>query len=63
MASCDEVLVSVMPVLLGEGTRLFEHPGGTAVKLQPMSATPTQNATNLWFRVIAPPAQAPQRPR
>ena len=49
-----------MPLLLGEGTRLFEHPGGTAVKLQPMSATPAQNATHLWFRVIARPGREPQ---
>lgn len=56
----DEVLVSVVPVLLGEGTRLFEHPGGTAVKLQPVSATSTPNATNLWFRVIAPPGPVPK---
>jgi len=56
----DEVLVSVMPVLLGEGTRLFEHPGGAAVKLQPMSVTPAQIAAHLWFRVIAPPGPKPQ---
>ena len=36
----DEVLVSVVPVLLGEGTRLFEHPGGATVKLQPLQRNP-----------------------
>ena len=30
----DEVLVIVAPVLLGDGTRLFEHPGGTNVTLE-----------------------------
>lgn len=30
----DEVLVFVAPVLLGEGTRLFDRPGGTSVGLE-----------------------------
>jgi dihydrofolate reductase len=29
----DEVLVAVTPVLLGDGTRLLEHPGGKTVRL------------------------------
>ena len=32
----DEVLVYVAPVLLGDGTRLFEHAGGSEVRLEPM---------------------------
>lgn len=48
----DEVLVSVVPVLLGDGTRLFEHPGGRKVGLEPTSVTHVAHATNLWFRVI-----------
>ncbi len=32
----DEILVYVAPVLLGDGTRLFEHAGGTDVRLEPM---------------------------
>jgi dihydrofolate reductase len=49
----DEVLVSVVPVLLGDGTRLFEHPGGTAVRLDQIGVTHTQQVTNLWYRVTA----------
>ena len=49
----DEVLVSVLPVLLGDGTRLFEHPGGKTVRLAPISVTHTPQVTNLWYRVTA----------
>jgi dihydrofolate reductase len=45
----DEILVLIAPVLLGDGIRLFEHPGGTNVRLEPL---PRQaGATSLWFRV------------
>ncbi|HEV7678109.1 MAG TPA: dihydrofolate reductase family protein [Candidatus Dormibacteraeota bacterium] len=48
----DEVFVCVAPVLLGEGVRLFERPGGTNVTLQRLSVTQAPKATNLWFRVV-----------
>jgi dihydrofolate reductase len=48
----DEVLVSVMPVLLGDGTRLFEQPGGRTARLELVSVTHTPQVTNLWYRVI-----------
>jgi dihydrofolate reductase len=44
----DEVLVIVAPVLLGDGTRLFEHPGGTNVRLERIGAG---SASVLWYRV------------
>jgi dihydrofolate reductase len=47
----DEVVVSVMPVLLGDGTRLFDHPGGKTVRLEQIGVTHTAQVTNLWFRV------------
>jgi dihydrofolate reductase len=47
----DEVLVSVLPVLLGDGTRLFEQPGGAAVGLELRNATQAGQITNLWYRV------------
>jgi dihydrofolate reductase len=43
----DEILVSVAPVLLGDGVPLFRHPGGTNVKLEPLR----QDSTSLWYRV------------
>jgi dihydrofolate reductase len=47
----DEMLVIIAPVLLGDGVRLFDHPGGTNVKLERLSLTDGPLATNLWFRV------------
>jgi dihydrofolate reductase len=48
----DEILVLIVPVLLGDGVRLFDRPGGTNVKLERISLTHTPRATNLWFRVV-----------
>jgi dihydrofolate reductase len=45
----DEVLVSVVPVLLGDGTRLFEHPGGKTVRLKQIKVLRTPQMTNLWY--------------
>ncbi len=36
----------VAPVLLGDGVRLFDHPGGTRVRLEPTGAA------DFWFRVV-----------
>jgi dihydrofolate reductase len=47
----DEVLVLIAPVMLGDGVRLFDHPGGTRVKLERLSLTHAPRATNLWLRV------------
>jgi dihydrofolate reductase len=49
----DEILVIIAPVLLGDGVRLFDHPGGTNVKLERLSLTDVPHATNLWLRVVA----------
>ena len=38
--------------LLGDGTRLFEHPGGRSVQLERLSLTPVPHAANLWMRVV-----------
>jgi dihydrofolate reductase len=48
----DEILVFIEPVLLGDGVRLFDHPGGTTVRLERLSLTPTPHATALWLRVV-----------
>ena len=47
----DEILVHVAPVLLGDGVRLFNHPGGTNVKLKQIGPTQSPKVTNLWLRV------------
>lgn len=48
----DEILVLIAPVLLGDGVRLFDRPGGTDVKLERTGLTRAPQATNLWFRVV-----------
>ena len=42
----DELLVFVAPVLLGDGVPLFENPGGTRVRLEPLADDPAH-----WYRV------------
>jgi dihydrofolate reductase len=49
----DEVLTIIAPVMLGDGVRLFDHPGGTNVRLERLSVSHVPSATNLWFRVIS----------
>src|ERR1700712_664361 len=44
----DEILVIVAPVLLGDGTRLFQHAGGTNVALERIGA---KDASILWYRI------------
>jgi dihydrofolate reductase len=48
----DEIFVCVAPVLLGDGVRLFDHPGGRNVPLERISVSHAPQATNLWFRVV-----------
>jgi riboflavin biosynthesis pyrimidine reductase len=48
----DEILVLVAPVLLGDGVRLFDRPGGTNVRLERLSVSQVPGATSLWFRVV-----------
>jgi dihydrofolate reductase len=56
----DEVLVLIAPVLLGDGTRLFEHAGGTKVRLEPIDPQGV-GPTSLWFRVGARDAAGGRR--
>jgi dihydrofolate reductase len=48
----DEILVCIAPVMLGDGVRLFGHPGGTNAKLERLSLTHAPLATNLWLGVV-----------
>ena len=50
----DEILVMVLPVLLGDGTRLFDVTGGQRVALDQISVTPLSTGVNLWMRVVSP---------
>jgi len=46
----DEILVLIAPILLGDGVRLFEHPGGTRIKLEAVDPNRT-GPLSLWYRV------------
>lgn len=48
----DEIFVGIVPVLLGDGVRLFDHPGGTSVKLERLRLSDAPRATNLVLRVV-----------
>jgi len=47
----DEVLVMVVPLLLGDGTRLFDWPGGHSVDLVPRLVSQGPTSTTLWYDV------------
>ncbi|TCM46935.1 dihydrofolate reductase family protein [Kribbella sp. VKM Ac-2568] len=46
----DEILVCIAPVMLGDGVRMFDHPGGRHIKLERLTQSEARLATNLWFR-------------
>jgi dihydrofolate reductase len=48
----DEIFVCIAPVLLGDGIRLFDQPGGARVKLERLSLSEAPSATNLLLRVV-----------
>ncbi|HZA12219.1 dihydrofolate reductase family protein [Mycobacterium sp.] len=48
----DEILVYIVPVMLGDGVRLFDAPGGNTVRLEPISVTEAPQGMNLWLRVV-----------
>ena len=55
----DEIVVHLAPVLLGDGVRLFELPGGRRIRLEPTHLGRTDGLTDLRFRVAgADPKEA-----
>ena len=51
-AAGDRYVNVLVPVLLGDGVRLFDHPGGANVRLDRIGLTQAPGATNVWFRVV-----------
>jgi dihydrofolate reductase len=47
----DEILVNVLPVLLGDGIRFFFAPGLARIDMEPVSSTQAGAPTILRFRV------------
>ncbi|MEV6966187.1 dihydrofolate reductase family protein [Hamadaea sp. NPDC051192] len=48
----DEVAVFIAPVLLGDGVRLFDHPGGATVKLRRIDESSAPLANYVRFSVL-----------
>ena len=48
----DEVSIHLVPVLFGDGTRMFEHLGDRHVQLENAGSTQTAAPTHLRFRVV-----------
>jgi dihydrofolate reductase len=52
LGALDEIMVAISPVLLGDGVRLFDHPGGAKVPLERIRLTEAPHATNIWLRIV-----------
>lgn len=48
----DEIHIHLVPVLLGEGIRLFDHLSSTPIQLERTRLVDAPNVTHLYFRVI-----------
>jgi dihydrofolate reductase len=48
----DEMMIHLIPVLLGEGRRLFDHLGSQHVELELLHLREAQRATHLRYRVV-----------
>lgn len=48
----DEIMIHLVPVLFGSGTRLFEHLGGEHIQLAVAEVIETPLAVHLRFRVV-----------
>lgn len=48
----DEISIHLVPVLFGDGTKMFEHLGGRHIHLEPIEVIETRSATHLRYRVV-----------
>ena len=48
----DEIQIGIVPVLLGEGLRLFEHIGAEQIELESTRVIESPGVTHLRFRVV-----------
>jgi len=49
----DEIVVQIAPVLLGDGVRVFDLPGGHRIKLEKTAVAESGRLTDLSFRVVS----------
>ncbi len=50
----DEIDLHIAPLLLGDGIRLFDNPGGGPIRLEHVDADDPVAAVNLRYRPVAP---------
>jgi dihydrofolate reductase len=48
----DEIHIDLVPVLLGDGIRLFEHLGSSTIELEQIRVVEASGVTHLGFRVV-----------
>ena len=48
----DEIHVDVVPLLLGNGVRLFDHLGVAPIELESIRVVEAPDVTHLGFRVV-----------
>jgi riboflavin biosynthesis pyrimidine reductase len=48
----DEIQIHLVPVLLGEGRRLFEHLGAEHIELETLAVERGREVTHLRYRVV-----------
>jgi dihydrofolate reductase len=48
----DQIQIGIVPILLGEGLRFFEHLGREQIELESMKVIESPTRTDLWFRVV-----------
>jgi dihydrofolate reductase len=48
----DELQIGIVPVLLGDGLRFFEHLGSEQIELEKMKVIESPTRTDLWFRIV-----------
>ncbi len=48
----DEIQINLVPILLGDGTRLFDHFGTSPIELESINVIASPAVTHLKFRVV-----------
>ena len=57
----DEIDLHIAPVLLGDGVRLYDHPGGDPIRLDRVGDGEATSAVNVRYRPIRTTNVAPER--
>jgi dihydrofolate reductase len=50
----DELQISIVPILLGDGLRFFENLGDEPIELEVTRVSENPGRTDLWYRVVKP---------